>query len=118
MRAASMADLKRATKQGEAEVLVTDAKLARTVAVLEVIRKTANILVFVILAVGIFMWANPIGWDFLGSSTMQLVRRILLAAGIILLFGDYFLPVVRSYKISGRDDSGLKLVSRRPKKSA
>ena len=80
LRADSMADLKKAAQQGEAEVLVTEARLVRTVRLLEAIRKTANILVFVILAVGIFMWANPIGWDFLAGSTMQLVRRILLAA--------------------------------------
>ncbi len=118
MRATTMADLKRAAKQGEVEILVTDAKLARTVSLLEVTRRTANILVFVILALGVFMWANPIRWDFLGSNSMQLVRRILLAVGIILLFSDYVLPVVRSYKVASRDENGLRLVSRRPKKTA
>lgn len=116
MRATTMADLKRAAKQGEAEVLVTDAKLARLVSLLEAVRRTANILVFVILAVGIFIWANPMNWDFLGSNSMQLVRRILLAVGIILLFSDYVLPVVRRYKVAGRDENGLRLVSRRPRK--
>ena len=116
MRATTMAELKRAAKQGEAEVLVTDAKLARQVSLLEAVRRTANILVFVILAVGVFMWANPINWGFLGSGSMQLVRRILLAVGIVLLFSDYVLPVVRSYKVASRDETGLRLVSRRPRK--
>ena len=112
-----MADLKSAAKKGEAEVLVTDAKLVRVVTLLEVIRKTANILVFVILGIGVFLWANPLGWDFLASNSMQIVRRILLAVGIIFLFSDYVLPVVRSYKVASRDENGLRLVSRRPKKA-
>ena len=117
MRATTMDDLKRAAKQGEIEVLVTDTKLARLVSLLDVIRRTANILVFVILAIGVVMWANPLGWEFLGSSSMQMVRRILLAVGIILLFSDYVLPVVRSYKVASRGEEGLRLMSRRAKKA-
>ena len=115
MTASSLDDLKQAARQGEAEVLVTDETLARRVRLLEGIRKTANMLVFVILAIGIFMWANPINWEFLRSSDMRLARQVLLGVGIVLLFGEYLLPVVRHYRIAGRDDSGLRLVSRKSK---
>ena len=109
MRVATLKELRQAAKQGEEEIVVTDVGLARKVRVWQIIRKVAGILVFVILGLAIFAWANPLNIEFLTRPDARLVRQILLGVGIVLLFLEYLLPVVRTYRIAGQDDSGLKL---------
>ncbi|OYD15079.1 hypothetical protein CH330_06690 [candidate division WOR-3 bacterium JGI_Cruoil_03_51_56] len=113
MQVTTLKELKKAAKQGEVEILVTSRDLSKKVRTWETIRKVANIVVFIILALAIFAWANPIGWDLLETGSARLARQIMLGVGVVLLFMDYFLPVVRNYKIAGQDKSGLKLVNRK-----
>lgn len=79
---------------------------------MDIIRRVAGILVFVILGLAIFAWANPLGFKFLEATEARLVRQIALAFGIILLFADYLLPGVRNYKVTA-DNDGLRLVRRK-----
>ncbi len=115
MQVRTLKELKKAAKEGTVEIVVANPALARNVRTWETIRKTANILVFVILGLAIFAWANPIGWPFLNTDPVRLARQIMLGLGLVLIFAEYFLPVVRHYKISGRDEVGLRLLNRKTK---
>ncbi len=108
-------ELKQAMKQGEVEILVTDPAMARRIQTWFIIRKTANIAVFVILALAIFAWANPLNLEFLATPGFRLARQIALGVGVLLLFAEYAMPVVRSYNVTGRDESGLRLKNRKSK---
>lgn len=115
MQVGNSQELKEAVGKREPEVVVTDEALARRIQTLSALRTAANIAVFVILAVALFMWANPAHWELLDTDKARLVRQIILGVGILLLFADYLMPVVRHYRIAARDKSGLKLVLRRGK---
>ena len=109
----TLEELKKAAKEGVTEIVVADETLAKTVRVWHTLRQMANILVFLILGIGIFAWANPFQFAFLDSGAFRLARQILLGVGVLLLFAEYALPVVRLYKIGGADALGLKLVRRK-----
>jgi len=115
MQVASSQELKEAVARRDPEIVVTDEALGRRVQTLAVLRTAANVAVFVILAAAIFMWANPARWELLETNRVRLVRQVMLGVGILLLFADYLMPVVRHYRIAARDSSGLKLVPRRPR---
>lgn len=115
MQVNTMQELKAAAKRREPEIVVTDSALASRVIVLDKIRLVANILVFVILGLALFAWADPLRWDFLRTDGARLGRQIMLGFGLALLFVEYVLPVVRVYKIAGVEQFGLKLVPRRAK---
>ncbi|MEO0079449.1 MAG: hypothetical protein ABIK44_02070 [candidate division WOR-3 bacterium] len=115
MQVTTLAELKDAARRQEPEILIVDKRLADRVALWNGLRLAANIVVFVILAVAIFMWANPIHWELLEGPDARLARQIMLGVGILLLFADYLLPVVRTYKVAERSPEGLKLVLRRPR---
>jgi hypothetical protein len=111
--AGSMAELKVAMAAREAEILVTDEGLAGRIRMWNVLRTVANILVVVVLALGIFAWANPMRIPELEQDWALLTRRIMLGMGVLLLFADYVLPVVRAYKPVAGVDGSLKLVPRK-----
>jgi len=115
MQVSTLDELKAAAKAVEAEIVVTDESLAKKVRLWTVLRMVANVLVVVILLVAVFVWANPMRIMELEQGWALIARRILLAVGVLLLFSDYLLPVVRAYKIAGSDALGLKLVPRKPK---
>jgi len=115
MQVANGQELKEAVGRREAEIFVVDEALIRRVQTWVALRTAANVAVFVILAVALFMWANPAGWELLDTDKARLVRQIILGVGIVLLFADYMMPVVRHYKVAAKDASGLKLVLRRGK---
>jgi hypothetical protein len=109
----TLAELKDAVKALESVIIVTDEKLAKQVLFWNVLRTVANILVIVVLAIGIFAWANPMRIPVLEEEWALLVRRIMLGVGVLLLFAEYVIPVVRQYKPAGSDATGLKLVPRK-----
>jgi hypothetical protein len=106
-------ELRDAVKAAEAEIVVSDEMLARKVLLWNTLRTIANVAVIVILAIGIFAWADPLGLPLLKEPWAQMARRIVLAVGVLLLFAEYALPVVRLYKPAGSDALGLKLVPRK-----
>jgi hypothetical protein len=108
-----MADLRQAVKAGEAEIVVTDEALGRKVRFWSVLRTVANVAVIVVLAVAIVVWVNPLKLPLFETGWVLLARRIVLGVGVLLLFADYVIPVVRLYKIAGQDATGLKLVPRK-----
>ena len=110
---ATVAELRQASKENVAEILITDPGLAGKMQVWQIIRTVSNVLVFVVLGLGIFAWANPLQIVALDAGGFRLARQILLGLGIALLFLEYLLPGVRTHKITGREAGGLKLVSRR-----
>ncbi len=112
---AALNELQDAVKAGELAILVTDEKLARKVLLWNTLRTIANILVIVVLAIGIFAWANPMRIPLLEEQWALLVRRIMLGVGVLLLFAEYVIPIVRLYKPAGSDAIGLKLVPRKAK---
>jgi len=115
MPVTTLRELKAAAQRQEPEIVVADRKLAARVIFWNGLRLAANTVVFVILALAIFMWANPLHWDFLEGGKARLARQVMLGVGIVLLFADYLMPVVRSYKVAGRSEAGLKLVRRKPR---
>jgi hypothetical protein len=108
-----MADLRQAVRAGEAEIVVADEALGRKVRFWSVLRTVANVAVIVVLAVAIVVWVNPFNMEQLKTAEMLMARRIVLGVGVLLLFADYVIPVVRLYKIAGQDATGLKLVPRK-----
>jgi len=115
MQVASLEDLKKAVKAWEPEIVVTDEGLAKKVVFWNTLRIIANVLVIVVLAVGIAWWANPLRIPALEQEWALSVRRIVLGVGILMLFAEYVIPIVRLYKPAGRDSLGLKLVPRKSK---
>ncbi|MGQ9707261.1 MAG: hypothetical protein ACUVUR_00075 [bacterium] len=109
-------DLKQALKRLESELVITEPEIIKRVRLLMGLRMAANIGVFVILALAIFMWANPLKTPFFEAGSGRLVRQILLGVGILLLFVDYLMPVARHYKIASSDEGQLKLRLRKPQK--
>ncbi len=114
MQVSTQADLIAAVRSGAAEIVVSDPRLCRKVRLWSALRTVANLLVVVVLAVAIFIWANPLNLSEFKAGWMLNLRRIILAFGVLLLFADYVIPVVRLYKIVGRDGNGLRLVPRKP----
>ena len=115
MQVGTFYELRKAVAAGETEIVVTDEGLRKKVTFWNVLRTIANVLVIIVLAVGIFAWANPMRIPGLEEPWALLARRILLGVGIVLLFAEYLLPVVRLYKPAASDDTGLKLVPRKSK---
>ena len=76
------------------------------------VRTVANIVVYVILAAAVFMWADPLHLFDNAGAGLQWGKRIALGVGVALLFLDYLLPAVRQYK-PGKGRDGLVLVPRR-----
>ncbi|MFO7676160.1 MAG: hypothetical protein R6X12_07600 [bacterium] len=113
IQVSDLAGLKQAAKQNAEQILIIDEDLAKKVLAWQTIRSVANVLVIVILGIGIFAWANPLQIPWLESGTFRLVRQVLLAVGVLLLFLEYVLPGTRVFKVAGRDDNGLRLVNRR-----
>jgi len=109
----TLKELKAAVRQQVEEITVTDPVLAYKVRVWSTIRTVANVLVFVILGLALLAWADPLHWEFLKTNGARLARQIMLGVGLVLLFLEYVLPIVRHYKIAGQDSLGLKLVPRR-----
>jgi hypothetical protein len=110
---ATLAELKQASKANAPEILIVDPGLAKKMQVWQIIRMVSNVLVFVVLGLGIFAWANPLQIAALDAGGFRIARQVLLGFGIALLFLEYLLPGVRTHKIAGREAGGLKLVSRR-----
>lgn len=108
-------ELDRAVKHQEPELLVEEPVLIRRIRLLINLRLAANILVFVILAVAIIMWANPFRIPFFEGGSGRLTRTIILGIGIILVFAEYLMPVARLYKIASFDGTHLRLILRNPK---
>ena len=110
MQVAGLDELKKAVQAVEPEIVVTDEGLAKKVVFWNTLRTIANILVIVILALAILAWAFErditVAW-------VPLVRRIMLGVGVLLLFAEYIIPIVRLYKPAGSDALGLKLVPRK-----
>jgi len=115
MQVSTLDELKKAVTAAEAEIVVTDEGLRKKVVLWDVLRTVANVVVVIVLILGIFAWANPMRIPALEEPGARLVRQILLGVGILLLFAEYLLPVVRLYKPVASDDSGLKLVPRKAK---
>jgi hypothetical protein len=115
MQVASLDELKKAVQAVEPEIVVTDESLAKKVRFWNTLRTIANILVIVILAIAIFVWANPLRLPVLEETWALLARRIMLGVGVLLLFAEYVIPIVRLYKPAGSDALGLKLVPRKSK---
>jgi hypothetical protein len=109
----NLAELKQAAARNAEEILITDEGLAKKMRVWQAVRSVANIAVIVILAIGIFAWANPLQIPLLESAGFRLARQVLLGLGVLLLFIEYVLPGTRVFKIAGRDDTGLRLVNRK-----
>jgi hypothetical protein len=116
MQVTNNQELKQALKKLEPEVVITGPEVIRRVRLLMGLRAAANIAVFVILALAIFMWANPLRVGFFEAGSGRLVRQILLGIGILLLFADYLMPVARLYKIATQSEGRLKLVLRKPQR--
>lgn len=108
----TMAELKAAVKAGSEEIAVTDEGLARRIRLFDTARTVANIVVYVILAAAVFMWADPLHLFDNAGAGLQWGKRIALGVGVALLFLDYLLPAVRQYK-PGKGRDGLVLVPRR-----
>ncbi|MGQ9678992.1 MAG: hypothetical protein ACUVUD_06925 [bacterium] len=108
-------ELKEAVKRQEPELIIVAPNLIRQVRLLIRLRFAANVTVFVILAVAIFMWANPFRIPFFDESDGRLVRQILLGVGILLLFADYLMPIARYYKIVRAEEGRLLLMLRKSK---
>jgi len=115
MQVAGLDELKRAVQAGEPEIVVTDRGLGSRIIAWNTLRSIANVLVVVILGLAIVVWANPLGLPHLEQPWALLARRIVLGVGILLLFVEYLLPVVRLYKPAARDSAGLRLIPRRTK---
>ena len=115
MQVASLEELKKAVKVVEPEIVVTDEGLAKRVLFWNALRTVANILVIVVLAVGIAWWANPLRMPLLEQDWALSVRRIIRGVGVLMLFAEYVIPIVRLYKPAGKDSLGLKLVPRKSK---
>jgi hypothetical protein len=115
MQVSDKSTLKEAVRNREPEILVTDEELARHVRLLHGLRIGATVAVFVILAIALFMVTNPIRWQALETAEAAIVKNILLAVGVLLLFADYVMPVARLYRIAGQDAAGMKLVLRKAK---
>ena len=113
MQVANLDELKKAAQAFEPEIVVTDEGLAKKVVFWNVLRTIANILVIVVLAIGIAWWANPLRIPELEQDWALTARRIVLGVGILLLFVEYVIPIVRLYKPAGKDALGLKLVPRK-----
>ncbi|HTW90770.1 MAG TPA: hypothetical protein VMH22_03595 [bacterium] len=116
MQVASLDELKKAVKALEPEIVVTDEALVKKVLFWNTLRAIANVVVIVILAVGIAAWANPLRIPELEQTWALLARRIILGVGVLMLFAEYVIPVVRLYKPAGKDSLGLKLVPRKSSK--
>jgi len=95
---ATLDELKEAVKAGEPVILVTDTKLTGQVLFWNTLRTIANVVVIIVLAIGIFAWANPMRIPELEQTWALLARRIVLGVGVLLLFAEYVIPVVRLYK--------------------
>ncbi len=117
MNVATIRELQEAVKSGALDIVVTDEALARNVLLWNKLRAVANVAVIVILAVGIFAWADPLGLPLLREPWAAMARRIVLAVGVLLLFAEYLMPAVRLYKPAGSDGAGLRLVPRRARPS-
>ena len=115
MQVSSFDELKKAVKALETEIVVADEALAKKVLLWNTLRTIANVLVIIVLVIAIAVWANPMRIPELELEWALLVRRILLGFGILLLFVEYVIPVVRLYKPAGKDAFGLKLVPRKGK---
>jgi len=115
MQVASLDELKKAVKAVEPEIVVTDEGLAKKVLFWNTLRTIANILVIIVLAVGIAAWANPLRLPQLEQEWALLARRIILGGGVLMLFAEYVIPIVRLYKPAGKGTFGLKLVPRKSK---
>ncbi len=107
-------ELRRAVKRREPEITVSEPGLIKKVRLLMGLRLAANVAVFTILVIAIFMWANPLGIGFLEAGSGRLLRQILLLIGILLLFADYLMPVARHYRITFRSEGQIKLTLRKP----
>lgn len=105
-------ELQEAVKRLEPEIVVADETLIKRIRLYNVLRTSTSVAVFVILAAALLMMADP-AERFRDSAGARLARQIMLGLGILLLFADYLLPVVRSYKLAGQDANGLKLVPRK-----
>ncbi len=108
-------ELRQAVKKREPEITVSEPVLVKKVRLLMGLRLAANVAVFAILVIAIFMWANPLGIGFLEAGSGRLLRQILLFIGILLLFADYLMPVARHYKITVRSEGQIKLTLRKPR---
>jgi hypothetical protein len=115
MQVASLDELKKAVAAIEPEIVVTDEGLAKKVQFWNILRTIANILVIIVLGIGIAAWANPLRIPELEQTWALLARRIMLGVGVLLLFAEYVIPIVRLYKPAGSDALGLKLVPRKGK---
>jgi len=115
MQVASLVELKNAVKAVEPEIVVTDEGLAKKVLFWNTLRTIANILVVIVLVIAVAAWANPLRIPDLEQAWALLARRIMLGVGILLLFAEYVIPIVRLYKPAGKDALGLKLVPRKSK---
>ena len=115
MQVASLDELKQAVKAVEPEIVVTDEALAKRVVFWNALRTIANVLVIVVLAVGIAWWANPLRIPELEQEWALTARRIVLGVGVLMLFAEYVIPIVRLYKPAGKDALGFKLVPRKGK---
>ena len=51
--------------------------------------------------------------EFLATPAARLARKIVLGIGLLMLFSEYLMPVVKTYNVKGQDDAGLKLVHRK-----
>ncbi len=117
MNVATTGELQQAVKSGVPEIVVTDEELARKVLLWNTLRTVANVAAVVILVVGLFAWADPLGLPLLREPWAALARRIILAVGLFLLFAEYLMPAVRLYKPAGSDETGLRLALRRARPS-
>ncbi len=115
MNVTTMAELKQAVKEGASEIVITDPGLAYKIGIYNTIRTVANILVFIIFALAVLVFVDPFHWEFLRTDAARTGQRVLLGVGLLLLFLDYFLPVVRQYRIVSKDENGVRLVPRRRK---
>ncbi|MEO0081966.1 MAG: hypothetical protein ABIL25_06720 [candidate division WOR-3 bacterium] len=115
MHVSTLKELKDAVKQQVDEITVSDPVLAYRVKAWNTVRTVANILVFIILGLALFAWADPLHWTFLKTDAARLVRQIMLGLGLVLLFLEYVIPVVRLYKPVSQGAGVLKLVPRRRK---
>lgn len=107
--AADPSQLAVAVAAREAEVLVTDEKLARRVMLQISLRFAANAAAVVTLVTAVFMWADPLHLLDAAATPMLWVRRGLLGIGMLLLFAEFLMPTARFYRSAGKDGLGLKL---------
>ncbi len=113
MQVAKWNELREAVRRREQKIVVTDRQLARSVKLLHTLRNTAVVLVVIILAVAVIIVANPLQWSFLITPVARIVKNILVGVGLILIFAEYLVPVVRIYRIASQDSNGLHLIPRR-----